>query len=487
VSAEILRIGHVAAEYAGQAQTGGLADAVAALAKHQARRGHDVRVVMPLYGSTDETDLAVRPEPAIQEVVVPLGGREYTFSACSLGGREDTARVYLVDCPAAYGGREIYTEDPDEHLRFALLARAALEICQRLAWSPSVLHCHDWHAALVPLYRKTLYAWDDVLETSPTVLTVHNLAYQGAFAREAAAELDLGPEVDAGGQHGEDFRFLEAGLRHADKLTTVSPTYAREILTPERGEGLDAVLRERTVDLVGILNGIDEELWNPETDPALPATYSRNDLAGKRVCRQKLLADLGLAPDPAGPVIGIVSRLAWQKGFDLLPPIADGVLAASDLRLVVLGTGDPELETYFADLAFRFASRVAFRPIFDADLARLIEAGSDLFLMPSRYEPCGLNQMYSMRYGTPPIVHRTGGLADTVEPFDEASGRGTGFLFEPCTPEALRQALERALDLFRRPEPWRRLVVNGMARDFSWARQVDQYLGLYRELVAARS
>jgi starch synthase len=481
-----LRVAQVTAELSGLAQTGGLADAVAALSKGLGVAGHEVRVFLPLYGSLDGRLLDLVPEPRVEEVVIPFAERELTFSVVTSAWSGGSVTLHLIDCPEAFGRQLIYDSAGDEHFRFALLARAALECCQRLEWRPEVFHCHDWHAALLPLYLRGSYAWDELFSASRAVLTIHNLAYQGAFPHPAAADLgfesresDGVASFEAGGVN-----FLATGIRHSDWLTTVSPSYAREIRTPAFGAGLDSLLDQRADRLEGILNGVDDDIWDPTRDPAIPSTYSRSDLDGKVACRRELLAELDLRPDPEGPVFGIVSRLAEQKGLGLVLDVVPGIIEREDARLVVLGSGEPRLEKAFRALAERFPGQVAFVDRFDTALSHRIEAGSDAFLMPSRFEPCGLNQMYSQRYGTPPIVHRVGGLADTVEAFDSDDGTGTGFVFEGFTAEEFRQALEQAVWTFRRTDRWRLLMRNGMARDFSWARQVEAYVDMYRRVLA---
>ena len=483
-----LRLAHVSSEFSGLAQTGGLADAVAALTKELGRCGQDLKVFLPLYGLVASGDLDLRPEPELQEIVVPFSSAEYTFSVSSTEREAGPVRIYFIDCPAAYGRSAIYDDAGDEHLRFALLARAAIEICQRLAWTPRVFHCHDWHAALLPLYLRTIYAWDERIAETRTALTIHNLAYQGAFAADLAGDLGIPrPErlLHRAGEGEGSLNFLATGIRYADWVTTVSPTYAREILDPEHGAGLESLLRSRVDRLEGVLNGVDYEIWSPETDELIPARYSMDDMSGKAECRAALLREAGLGPDPSGPVIGIVSRLAEQKGLDLVAAVMPRFLSREDVRLVVLGTGEGHLESMFRDLERRHPDQVAFVAVFDEALAHRIEAGSDLFLMPSRFEPCGLNQMYSLRYGTPPIVHRVGGLADTVEGFDAESGDGTGFVFDSFGPEELAGSLEAALEVYRRPDEWRRLVANGMNKDFSWSRQAAKYLAIYQRLLKA--
>jgi starch synthase len=482
-----LRIAHVVAEYAGLAQTGGLADAVAALTKEMSCRGHDVRIYLPHYAELKAANLQPKYVPGMDDCVVAFGDTEYTFSFLMASAPDSGATLCLIDCPEAYARPGIYSGDADEHHRFALLARAALEGCQRLGWAPDILHCHDWHAGLLPWYVRTLYSWDPLFEHVRTVLTIHNLAYQGVFDGESAEE--LGTPRERVPRHPIDdddgtVNFLATGIRHADAVTTVSPTYAREILTPEQGMGLDELLRWRGDKPVGILNGVDYERWDPAHDPLIARNYSSDNLSGKSVCRQDLLESLDLAPDPTGPVLGIVSRLAAQKGLELVTSVLPEVLGHQDIRLVVLGTGESEYETFFSHLAKQFPDKVAFRRAFDLRLAHRIEAGSDIFLMSSRFEPCGLNQMYSLRYGTPPLVHRTGGLADTVEPFHLESSEGTGFVFEPFGEKEFRLALDEAILAFRDRQQWERLMRRGMSLDFSWARQVEAYLETYDRLLA---
>lgn len=482
-----MKIAHVVAEYAGLAQTGGLADAVAALTREMAGRGHDVRIVMPRYADLNESSLADEPVRAADGCVAVFGDAEYSYSLHTSRAPESEAVLCLVDCPELYDRAGIYTAAADEHHRFALLARAALEGCQRFSWSPDVVHCHDWHAGLLPWLLRSAYAWDPLLASVKSVLTVHNLAYQGVFGPDTAAELGE-PEtpLPLHPPTGEQrlVNFLAAGLRWADAVTTVSPTYAREILTPEQGMGLDGVLRERSRPPIGILNGVDYDRWDPKDDPLIPQQYSADAIEGKAVCRRELLAEHRLEADPSGPILGIVSRLAHQKGLELVLAVLPELLATRDIRLVVLGTGESEYERRFVELEEGFPEKVAFSCTFDLGLAHRIEAGSDLFLMPSRFEPCGLNQMYSLRYGTLPLVHRTGGLADTVTPHDDPAGSGTGFVFTPFGEAEFRGALLTALAVFANEELWRDLLVRGMSQDFSWSRQVEAYLETYRSLAS---
>jgi len=489
----MLKICQISAELAPFSKTGGLGDVAAALSGALHRAGQEVRVLSPLYATVDRRNLELTPVGSLQGIPLSLGRREVTFSvlATSLPGSaapggEDLA-VYLIDCPELYDRPSIYTSDGDEPLRFAALSRASLECCQRLGWGPDVVHAHDWHTALIPLYLQTVYAWDRLFATSRTVLTIHNVAFQGVCSSELAG--DLGFREHLGRLPQEDLaagriNFLKAGILYADRLTTVSRTHALEIQTPEYGFGLDGLLRARSADVVGIVNGIDDRVWNPSTDPLIPYRYTADSPAGKGDNKRALLEELGLAHDSEAPLLGIVSRLTSQKGFDLTFEVLPEALAAHDLRLVALGTGEPEIEGFFQALEERFADKVRFIRAYSEELAHRIEAAADLFLMPSRYEPCGLNQMYSQVYGTLPIVRRTGGLADTVVPWDAATGEGTGFVFEHADAQGFRWALGRALEAWKDPEQWRRLRHNAMAQDFSWAHQVGPYLDLYSGLTS---
>ena len=468
-------------------KTGGLADVAGALPLHLDRRGHDVRLVTPLHAQVDAGAHGLRVLEGLEGIPVDFGVRRFTFSVFSAHPPEDELEVLFVDCPQLFHRRSIYTGEGDEHLRFAFFSRAVLEICQRLTFAPDILHLNDWHTGLVPLYLSTLYAWDQLFASTKTLLTLHNLHYQGVFSADVVTELGLGDSVHLLQKdrlaRGE-ISFLEIGLLHADRVSTVSPTYAREIQTPEQGEGLHELLQKRGERLVGILNGIEHDAWNPATDSHLAATYGPADATvGKRANKTALLEELGLEPAGDGvPLFGIVSRLTSQKGFDLVFAPLREALRRHDLRLVVLGTGEGRYEDGFYDLHHSFPGKVAFHHGYSEARAHRIEAASDVFLMPSRFEPCGLNQMYSLKYGTAPLVRKTGGLADTVEPFDRATGKGTGFVFEHYDEQGFAWALGQAFDTFGDRVAWGKLVQNAMAQDFSWERQVGEYEALYAEL-----
>ena len=479
---ERLRVLYVASEVAPFAKTGGLADVAGALPPALARLGHDVRVIMPLHRGA----VAAAAGPlrvVVPRISVPIGDR--TVDAALLEGLlGDRVPVYFVahdgyyDRPALYGA-------PDDCERFVFFCRSVMTALPALGWMPQVVHTNDWQTGLIPVYLETLYRDVPAYADVATIFTVHNLAYQGVFWHYDLPLTGLGWDLftPAGLEFYGHLSLLKGGLVFADMLTTVSPTYAREIQTPDFGHRMDGILRERSTDLVGIPNGLDVALWNPMTDPDIPKRYDRDDPSGKATCTATLRDELAL-PDSGRrtPLVGVVSRLAAQKGIDLVAGAVPAVRAAG-AQLVVLGTGEEHLERRLGELARAHPKSVAVRIGFDDRLARRIYAGADLFLMPSRYEPCGLGQLIALRYGTVPVVRRTGGLADTVRAWDEASGAGTGFLFDELSAEACAAALMRALAAHADPAAWRRLVANAMAADFSWDTSAESYVTCYRRAI----
>jgi starch synthase len=397
--------------------------------------------------------------------------------------------IMFVDCPAVFDRPFIYSDAHDEHVRYLVLTRAAFDSCQRLRFAPDIVHCNDWHTAFAPLLLRTAYAWDTaIFGAARSVFTIHNIGYQGVFSAAAAA--DVGPGVSADALHQADLAQgrinpMRHGILYADAVTTVSPTYAQEIRTPEGGYGLDADLRARHDAVSGILNGVDYDDWNPANDRYLPFHYSRDDMTGKARNRESLL-DLLRMPAPANvPLVGMVTRLTRQKGIELLEQTLPGLFQRHDFRFVALGSGEPQYERFMHSLQEQFPGRAVFYSGYSEELAHMIEASSDIFLMPSLYEPCGLNQMYSLKYGTVPVVRRTGGLADSVQHFDPASGTGTGVVFNDFDAGGLRWALQTAFEWFSWPSVWRRLVQNGMQQDFSWDARVADYEALYERLAAS--
>ena len=489
----------VSSEVSPWAKSGGLADVVAALPTALAGLGYTVGVVVPRFLSA--IDAPARR--VISSLPIPLPSGDQTIDIWELplrdlppstGATPGSVTLYFIDAPKLYGRPGLYGDQtgeyPDNHIRFAVLARAALEVACRL-FRTDIFHCHDWQSALVPVYLKSRPAMDPRFVGARTLLTIHNLGYQGLF--EAPAFDDLGLPAGLFQPGGLEFwgrvNFLKGGIVYADAISTVSPTYAREIQTPEFGFGLDGVLGDRSAKVSGILNGVDYSRWNPETDAFIPARYAVSDLSGKRECKRRLLGEMGL-PETAidKPLLGIVSRFATQKGFDLLGEIARE-LFREDVSLVALGNGETVWEELFRDLAREFPGRVGVRIGYDDPLAHRIEAGADIFLMPSQYEPCGLNQIYSLRYGTIPVVRATGGLDDTIVDAGPGGNRpdGTGFKFADYNGKALLEAIRRACRAERDRKTWAALMTRAMQQEFSWTVAAHQYARLYRKLADDRA
>ncbi len=459
------RILMVSSEVSPWAKTGGLADVVGSLPDALARLGHTVATVVPRYRETRNAPT----RRVLSGLRIPLGTVIYDVSIGELRSGDTT--VYFVEQPALFDRAGLYGDSggdfPDNHIRFAVFSKAALEISRRL-FGADVIHCHDWQASLVPAYLKNPHIADPHFLGVRTLLTIHNLGYQGIFDRAAFADLALPPEYDD--VNGMEFygriNFLKAGITWADRLNTVSRKYAEEIRTPAFGFGLDGLLRKRGAVLSGILNGADYSRWNPETDSQIPAHYSTANLAGKQTCKAVLLREMGLPEAAIGsPLLGIISRFTSQKGFDLIAETARE-LFAGDVYLAALGNGEAQWENLFRSLQDEFPDKVAVRFGYDDALAHRIEAGADIFLMPSRYEPCGLNQMYSLRYGTPPVVRATGGLDDTI--VDAPSDQATGFKFLDYNGNAFLDAIRRACALWHERKAWTAMMVRGMREDFSW-------------------
>jgi len=479
-----LKIGLVASEAVPYAKTGGLADVAGSLPPRLAAHGHDARLFVPLHRAFAPPDVPYRPLEGLRDVPVQLGARTLRFDV--VAPPETACPVYLIDCPELFDRPSIYSGDEDDAWRFTFLARATIETAQRLAWAPDVLHCNDWHTALIPLLLRTIYEWDALFRGTRTLLTIHNLGYQGLFGAALVEALGLGAFqhlLDQDDLRQGRVNFLRTGLVYADAVSTVSPTYAREIQHDELGMGLQHVLRARRSSVVGILNGVDYGEWDPAADPWIPRPFSRDVLDGKLECKRHLVEQLRLEVPDRLPLLGIVSRLVVQKGFDLCFEVLPELIAGGHVGLVVLGSGERRYEEFFERLQQAHPLRVCFHRGYHDELAHVIQAACDLQLMPSRYEPCGLNQMFGMRYGTLPIVRRTGGLADTVEPIEGPTGTGTGFVFEHFTADGLRWAIGQALAAWADPPRWRELMRGAMERDFSWDARVPAYVELYTRLL----
>ncbi len=460
-------------------KTGGLADVVGALPRALAALGHQVSVFLPRYRQTKLTDAAT----VVRSVTVPFDD-QYRFASVVSGGSQHGVRFYFVEYPPYFDRDALYGtpagDYPDNAERFALFSRCVIE-ASKILGVPDIFHCHDWQSALVPVMLRTLYAEDPAFQEVGTVFTIHNMGYQGLFPADTLPLLMLPwdlftmSKMEFFGQ----VNFLKGALTYSDFITTVSRKYSQEIQTTEYGFGLEGVLRDRAATVAGILNGVDYDEWSPQTDKFIAAKYSPQDLSGKQKCKQDLLAAFGVKnADPKLPVIGIVSRFAAQKGFDLIAQVADR-FAREEAIVVALGAGDKAYEEMFLRLNKQFPNKIAVKVAYDNAIAHKIEAGSDMFLMPSRYEPCGLNQIYSLKYGTVPIVRATGGLDDTIEPWDARAGKGTGFKFTEYNSEALLLTIKQALTAYRDQTSWQALMRNGMNKDFSWSASAREYGKIY--------
>ncbi len=484
-----MKVVYLSPEVAPFSKTGGLADVSGALPQSLKKLGAEIMVITPFYGNVkankyplEKTDIQF--EVKIGDKVNPCGVYKGLLPDAQVP-------IYFLDNEQYFGREGLYnypgtTKDfEDNSERFIFFARGALEVIEKLKVHPDVIHCNDWQTGLVPVYLKTAYASKEGFRNTRVIQTVHNLVYQGHFGQSDMNLTGLDRSL-FNWKHLEFYRklnFLKGGIVFSDAISTVSKTYAEEIQTAECGEGLEGVLKERSKDLWGILNGIDYTIWNPETDKCIIANYGMKKLGGKQLCKKSLQRTYKL-PERDVPIIGMITRLAEQKGLDLIIAKFHDFIKL-DIQFVLLGSGDPRYHEIFQGFAKTFPEKVAVKLTFDEPSAHEIEAGADMFLMPSRYEPCGLNQLYSLKYGTVPIVRNTGGLADTIidvrsESVD--SGRVNGFLFKEYDADLLFATIVRAIDLFKRKDPWQRLMKNGMAQDWSWERSAKEYLALYKKI-----
>lgn len=488
-----LNVLFVSSEVEPFAKTGGLADVSGALPQVIRQLDHEIRVMLPRYGCINERKARLHDMIRMKDIEIPVG--KETLPASLKSSFIDTphhkVQVYFLDNHRLFDRQGLYVHPetkkdyPDNDIRFIFFCRGVLEVLKRLGWAPDIIHCNDWMTGLVPAYLKTLYKDDPFYKDTRSVFTIHNMAYQGIFPHASFARTLLPAALDS--EQGViaygNLNFLKAGLVFADALTTVSEKYAQEIRSSDEfGCGLQHIADRRKHDFTGILNGADYTIWDPAVDDLIPQRYDSKSLDLKFENKRALLGQLGLPCDPAVPVIGIISRLASQKGFDLIDEIMDELMKIP-LQLVVLGVGDKKYHDLFEKAARRHPGKVGVALRFDEGMAHLIEAGSDMFLMPSRYEPCGLNQIYSLRYGTVPIVRATGGLDDTITEFHVSTGHGNGFRFTRYDSAELLKAIHRAIGLFADTAAWRRLMKNGMAQDFSWETSARKYIQVYRSLV----
>jgi starch synthase len=476
-----MRVCFVTSECVPYAKTGGLADVAGSLPKALSEAGCEVKVVMPLYSSIRTLDHKLDPSSDLGTMEVDMAGKKVSFTAWYGKLPDSDVDVHFIDCPAYYHRGELYTSDSDEAERFILLQHAAMTIMQRYHWSPDIVHCNDWHTALLPIFLRDHYSWDGLFNNTASVLTIHNIGYQGRFSPSTLQLAGLrSTGFYPGGPYELEgsFSFLKTGLLFADAITTVSDTYAKEIQTPAYGAGLEKVLRSRERDLYGVLNGIDLSVWHPSQDDHLERRYTYRSLGKKLENKRALIEEMRLPFDERVPVIGVVSRLTPQKGLELLEPII-GAVVSIPAQVVVLGSGESRYEDFFRYAASTYGESISFYPGYSERLAHRITAGSDMFLMPSHYEPCGMNQMFSLVYGTVPIVRKTGGLADTVFDYHEFGGEGNGFSFVDFESYALHDAIGRACSLFRNKDAWLTVQKRGMKEDFSWNRSASRYLDIY--------
>jgi starch synthase len=482
-----MHIAFVASECVPFSKTGGLADVVGSLPRALAAAGHQVSVYVPRYRRTHiSEERTVAPS-----ITIPFDD-QYRFCSILTGAGYAGVRFFFVDYLPFFDRDGLYGTSsgdfPDNAERFALFCRAVIE-GSKILGVPDIFHCHDWQAALVPILLRNQYAEDPVFSSTGTVFTIHNMGYQGLFPPEILPLLTLPWDLFTitKMEFFGNVNFLKGALVYSDWITTVSRKYAQEIQTSEFGFGLDGVLKDRAPNLTGILNGVDYNEWNPENDRFIAAHYSADDLSAKQQCKQDLLSSFGLNPaESDSPVIGIVSRFAAQKGFDLIGQIIDR-LAMENILMTVLGSGDKLYEEMFLRLSRQFPHKIAVKIAYDNALAHKIEAGADMFLMPSRYEPSGLNQIYSLKYGTVPVVRATGGLDDTIDPWDPRTKKGTGFKFQEPTGDALLRSIHHALQLYRDQASWQKLMRNGMSKDFSWRPAVREYTRVYDRVRQLRS
>jgi len=478
-----LKILFAAAEVAPFAKIGGLGDVAGSLPKAISEAGHDIRVILPLYGCIDQKKYNLK-NIFNSEINLNFGGKEVTVSLKEGKISDSDVIVYFIENNEYFGShKEIYpkkTYARFDHERFIVFGLASLELAKKINFRSDIIHCNDWHAANIPVYLKTKIH-NAFYKDTAVVYSIHNLAYQGKYSKDILkfANLDINKlfRPDSLEFH-DDINWMKGGIVYSDEINTVSENYAAEIQTPEYGEGLDGLLRANKYKLTGILNGIDYNVWNPETDPVIAANYSIKDLSGKNICKKALQNEFGLEQSEK-PVISIVSRLVDQKGLDLIFSVAEE-LKNMELQFIVLGTGEEKYERFFENLN-KNSENIRSLIGFDAKLARKIYAGSDMFLMPSKFEPCGLGQLISLRYGTIPVVRKTGGLADTVIDYNGNKTSGNGFVFENYDSEHLINAIKRALEVFSNKEDRKKLIHNAMQNDFSWKKSADKYLSLYKK------
>ena len=489
-----LKILFVTSEVVPFVKTGGLADVSSALPQRLSEMGHEVRIVVPKYGAVDDRKFKIHEVVRLKDLKIQIGDKEVTFSlkSCFLPGQKVRVQIYFLDNQEYFGSRNSLYTDPltgenfsDNDERFILLSRSVFELISKLGWIPDIIHCNDWQCGLIPAYLKTIYKDEEQFSKFKTLFTIHNLAYQGEFPKSSFNKTGLPEELNSekGLEIYGKINFMKSGLIFADVINTVSETYAEEIRKDdELGAGLKNELAKRKNDLYGIVNGIDMRVWNPEKDKLLPKKYSLKNLNNKIENKKELTQKFGFKFDESIPVVGVITRLFDAKGVDLISESFKDLMNL-DIQLILLGTGDKKYHTFFDKMAEKYKGKFACYLGFNDELAHLIEGGADIFIMPSRYEPCGLNQMYSLIYGTVPVVRETGGLADTVINYDEKTGAGNGFVFKKYNSSAFTKELRRAVDVFQDKKTWNKIMKAGMKSDFSWTSSAKKYVELYKTVL----
>ncbi len=482
-----MKIAFVSSEVFPFAKTGGLGDVAGALPKDIARMGNEVKVFMPKYNFVDEEKYNLKYCWDIGEMPVQVNGTIRFMHLHQAKLPDSNVEINFIDCPHYFFRGQIYTNDPDEDERFILFSKGVIEVLQRLQWTPDIIHCNDWQTGLLPIFVKDNYNWDRMFDKTAFLFTIHNIGYQGVFSQKTVFASEISERLFYPGGPVEmngNVNFMKAGILFSEVINTVSPTYAREILTPDYGAGLENVLKLRERDLYGILNGVDYSTWDPSNDKLIPFRYNADYLSGKIKNKKFLLEHFHLEFDEAIPLIGIVSRLVLQKGFDIVMDAINQLLGL-DARWIILGSGEDKFEQMFMNVSRSYRDKAAVYIGYNTEISHLVEAAADIFLMPSRYEPCGLNQIYSLKYGTVPVVRKTGGLSDTVQDWHEykSAGKesGTGFSFDDYTGPALYSALIRAIDTFHNKSVWNKIQRNGMSKVYSWQNAAKSYIDLYHK------
>lgn len=480
-----MKIAYVASEVVPFAKTGGLADVAGALPVALHEFGHEVKVFMPKYFSIDAKQFGLEYLALVGEIKIRVGGFLHPINFFKGFLPNSSVEIYFIDSPNFFHRHKLYTNDYDEDMRFILFCKAVIELTQYLQWAPDIFHCNDWQTALIPLLLKDNYSWDKLFHKTKVLFTIHNIGYQGQFSQGTINNAELNRAYFYPGgpiEFHDGVNFMKIGINFSDIISTVSETYAKELLTEEYGHGLHEVLWNRKDDLFGIVNGVDYSIWNPETDKYIPANYTIDTIHKKNDNKEALCKFFNLPFRQDIPIIGIISRLAIQKGFDILSESIDELIKL-DAQWVILGSGEYKYEDMFRSFAYYHPHKVGVYFGYNNELSHLIEAGADIFLMPSHYEPCGLNQIYSLKYGTVPIVRKTGGLADTVHDWHEYSylglDSGTGFSFNDYTGFALYSSIARAITEYKDKTNWQKIQANGMSQNYSWRNAAKKYIKLY--------